>query len=196
MRSAPSARSARRPSRGARAGRPNRANADRVRHAAPLAGHRLRRARCGAVRSAKRWRGSGSARPWPSVRRPCRGLCSSARVRARAPAKRRRRVARIPAGRLRRGIRERIERMKRAFDHLAVEPRRDHHDSGTPVLVGPSVQVSGRVNEVLDAIDQHRAGNPGHVQQPLHPQHAIAVTVAAASTSTLRTRSSRAPHRR
>ena len=34
-----------------------------------------------------------------------------------------------------------------------------------------------RVNEVLDAVHEHRAGNPGHVQQALQTQYAIAMAV-------------------
>ena len=76
-----------------------------------------------------------------------------------------------------RRIRDRVERMKRALDLLAAQAVRDHHHPGAPVFVRPSVQVGGRVNEVPDAVHEHRAGDPRHVQQPLDPQHPIPVAV-------------------
>ena len=76
-----------------------------------------------------------------------------------------------------------IECMKGTLDLLAAEAARDCHNPRASILVRPSIQMSGRMDEMLDAVHKHPAGYPRHVQQSLQPQHAIGRAVPPASAS-------------
>ena len=56
--------------------------------------------------------------------------------------------------------------MKGTLDLLAAEAARDCHNPRASILVRPSIQMSGRMDEMLDAVHKHRPGTPATFSSP------------------------------
>ncbi len=147
-----------------RAGRcPRRARARRDRRGLGGRGYagRLPRA-AGTPRRSSRASGSGSC-PWAASPRPCR--CAACSRRCCEPSDRRAAAS------------------KAASDSSTSSPAdaaRDEDDSRAAVVVGPGVEVLGRMDDVLDAVQDHRAGG-AHVEEPLDAQDIRSAASRAAS---------------
>ena len=77
----------------------------------------------------------------------------------------------------RRRIDEVVEHGKRALDAPALQAVHDEDETRAPVGVGPLFQVARRMDDVLNAVDQHGGRHAGDVQKTLEAQHVGAVTV-------------------
>ena len=65
--------------------------------------------------------------------------------------------------------------LEKAFFQLgAIDPSGDEYDSGPVVGVGPGVELHRRVENVVDAVDNHRRGFIDQVEDTLDAQQILA----------------------